>query len=137
MGRSFHPAGRPTLVMIGRVPAVGPLFRKKEEAVQEINLLLEKVGTLISNAHLQPYRIVFKRQNDGRYTLAVKARPAAVDILADVDELLFKRFQKAFRGIFILTSFYEGSGKVECLAVTEGLGAVLYGRCGGGFFLKG
>lgn len=134
MDQLFCAAGQPTLVLIGKVPAVGPLFREKEEAVRKASILLKRIDSLIANASLQPYQIMFRRQTDGRYTLAVGRGSTTVDILADIDELLFKRFQRVFRSIFILTCFYAEKEKVECLAVTEGLGAVLYRCSGGGLF---
>lgn len=134
MGQDIYRAGMIALVMLGEVPAIGPSFWKKEEARGSAQLLLKKIDCFLQEAHLHPYRIMFRRQVDGCYTLVIKSGTVAVDILANMDELLLKRFQKVFRHLFILTCFYERNGKLECLAVTEGLGAVLYSSYDSGFF---
>ncbi|MCL6446538.1 MAG: hypothetical protein K6U04_00040 [Armatimonadetes bacterium] len=134
MGQDISRAGKIALVMLGEVPAIGPSFRRKEEARWNAQGLLKKIDHFLQEAHLHPYRVMFQRQADGCSTLVIKSGTAAVEILANMDELLLKRFQKVFRNLFILTCFYEGDGKLECLAVTEGLGAVLYSACDFSFF---
>ncbi len=134
MGSGISCAGELALVMLGEVPAIGPRFRQKEEAVRKMSLLLKAIDGLLGEAHLSPYQIMFRRQADGCYTLVIKSGEVAVDLLSDLDELLLKRFRKVFRSLFILTCFYEADGKLECLAVTEGLGAVLYSYYDYGFF---
>lgn len=135
MGRDICRAGNLALVLLGEIPALGPSFRKKEEACWNAHLLLKKIDCFLCEASLRPYQIMFRRHADGRFTLVLKNDAVAVNVLSDLDELLFKRFQKFFRKIFILTTFYEADGKLECLAVTEGLGAVLYSSCDFGFLL--
>ena len=50
--------------------------------------------------------------------------------LQDLDELFMKRFLKGFKKkLFILTCFVEGVDGLECLVLTEGLGAVFYAPC--------
>jgi len=50
----------------------------------------------------------------------------SLEALHNLDELLLKRFQKVFQGLFILNCFYETGDRLKCLTVTDGLGAVLY-----------
>jgi len=128
------PAGKNTLVVLGEVPALGPCFQRKEEAVRKMNLLLATIAGLTNQTPVAPYQIILKRQVDGCYTLAIKSDAVTIDVLANIDELLLKRFQKVFRNLFILTCFYETAGKPECLAVTDGLGAVLYSYYDFSFF---
>jgi hypothetical protein len=122
------------LVLLGEVPAIGPCFKKSEEAKLKAHFLLTTIDGLISRAQAYPYKVMFRRQIDGCYTLVIKSDVAAVNVLSGIDELLLRRFQKVFRSLFILTCFYEVDGRLECLAVTEGLGAVLYSYYDSNFF---
>lgn len=135
MAQNLSSRGNIALVLLGEVPALGPFFKKKEEALNASRPLLQKIDGLIEAGYIHSYKIIFKRQKNNCYTLVVKNRAMAVNILFDIDELLLRRFQKVFRSLFILTCFYGMAEKPECLAVTEGLGAVLYFcNCVNGFF---
>jgi len=126
LAQNLSSGGDIALVLLGEVPAIGPFFKKKEDAIYALHHLMEKIDRLISTALIHPYQIMFKRQMNRCYTLVIKSREVAVNVLSDIDELLLRRFRKIFRSLFILTCFYGSADKLECLAVTEGLGAVLY-----------
>jgi len=126
LAQNLSSGGSIALVLLGEVPALGPFFKKKEEAICASRPLLQKIDRLIGTGCVHPYQITFKWQMNRCYTLVIKSRAITVNVLFDIDELLLRRFQKVFRSLFILTCFYGFAENPECLAVTEGLGAVLY-----------
>jgi hypothetical protein len=52
----------------------------------------------------------------------------ALETLSNLDELMLLRFKKGLKSkLFILTCFFDGQdAELVCLALTEGVGAVLY-----------
>ncbi len=123
----FLPGGTGVaLVMLGgKIPAIGPLIDRRHEALRIARCFMEKIDSLTGQS--RSFQILTLRQSDGRYALLLQGEGAAMEVLQNMDELLLWRFRKAFRrGLFILTVFFQGEAGVECLAVTEGLGAVIY-----------
>lgn len=108
------------------IPAIGPRLQNRAEAIQTVRRYMNTIERMVNGSGVLPYRVLFVRQPDGRYTLVVKGPVTSLKI-DNMDELMIKRFQKAFKKrLFILTCFFEDNDKLECLALTEGLGAVLY-----------
>lgn len=134
MSRKIFDAGEVALVLLGEIPAIGYRFRSRERAVRAAQGLLRAVDYLINSSCFSFYQIIFKHQGKGHYALVVKNNTLSLEVLHNLDELLLKRFQKVFRGLFILSCFYETGDRLECLAVTDGLGAVLYSFEGYRFF---
>ncbi|MDQ0285272.1 hypothetical protein J2Z49_000365 [Desulfofundulus luciae] len=123
----FLPGGAEVaLVMLGgKIPAIGPLIGTRQEAVRIARCFMEKIDALTDRS--RSFQIVTARQSDGRYALLLEGEGVVMKVLHNIDELLLWRFRKAFRrGLFILTVFFKGEAGMECLAVTEGLGAVIY-----------
>lgn len=116
------------LVLLGEsIPAIGPRLKSRTEAVYEARRYMEAIDRLTISSGVSSYRLIMMRQSDGRFTLLIRGGKATLEALRDMDELLLRRFKKAFRrGLFILTCFFEGENGLECLAVTDGLGAVMY-----------
>ncbi|SHJ74387.1 hypothetical protein [Desulfofundulus thermosubterraneus] len=114
------------LVMLGgKIPAIGPLIDTRQEALSLARSYMKKIHDLTDRS--RSFQIVTARQTDGRYTLFLQGEGVVMKVLSDIDELLLWRFRKAFRrGLFILTVFFKGEAGMECLAVTEGLGAVIF-----------
>jgi hypothetical protein len=126
----MHPgprSGEIAMTLLGEdIPAIGPRLKTRTEAVTAVKKYVKDIENLVRNAD-QPYRVVFSRQPDGRYTLVIKGSGITLDILHNLDELTMKRFQRSFKNkIFIITCFSEEGENLECLALTEGMGAVLY-----------
>jgi len=126
LGYKIFCMGKVALVLLGEVPVVGPQISGREKAVRVAQKLFKEIDKLMAGSSVGPYQIVFKHRIGGRYDLAVKSSELSLEILHDLDELWIKRFRKIFHGIFILSCFYEKNDNLECLAVTDGLGAVLY-----------
>ncbi|HAG10568.1 MAG TPA: hypothetical protein DCK76_04100 [Desulfotomaculum sp.] len=126
MGYKIFCMGKVALVLLGEVPVVGPQISGREKALRVAQKLFKEVDKLIAGSSAGPYQIIFKHKGSGRYDLVIKSSELSLVILHDLDELWIKRFRKIFNGIFILSCFYEKNNNLECLAVTEGLGAVLY-----------
>ncbi|MGB9802909.1 MAG: hypothetical protein ACPLRU_03210 [Desulfofundulus sp.] len=113
------------LVMLGgKVPAIGPLIDSRQEAVRIARYFMEKINALADRSRF--FQILTARQSDGRYALLLQGEGVVMEVL-HIDELQLRRFRKVFRrGLFILTVFFKGETGMECLAVTDGLGAVIY-----------
>jgi len=121
-------SGDCALTFLGEnIPAIGPRFKSKEEAMKVVRRYLEGIGKLAEGTRETPVQITLKKQVDGRYSLLVEDSRQVVGRLDNLDELLLKRFSKGLKKkLFILTCFVEGADDLECLVLTEGLGAVFY-----------
>lgn len=119
--------GEFAMALLGEdIPAIGPRLKTRSEAVSAVKKYVSDIEFMIKCAE-QPYRVVFSRQQDGRFRLMIKGSGEALEILKNLDEFTVKRFQRSFKSrIFILTCFFEEGDRLECLALTEGMGAVLY-----------
>lgn len=119
--------GEIAMALLGEdIPAIGPRLKTRLEAVSAVKKYVSAIEGLVKcTGH--PYRVVFSRQPDGRYVLLIKGAGEKIEILHNLDELTVKRFQRSFKKrLFIITSFFEEGDRLECLALTEGMGAVLY-----------
>ncbi|MCL6560938.1 MAG: hypothetical protein K6U74_19545 [Firmicutes bacterium] len=121
-------SGDVALAFLGEnIPAIGPRFKNKEEAVKVARRYLESINKLAGGSRETPVQIALNRQEDGRYSLVVGGSKETVGKLNNLDELLLKRFRKGLKKkLFILTCFVEEADGLECLVLTEGLGAVFY-----------
>lgn len=109
------------------IPAIGPRFKDREEAVQKARQYLEGIDKSAGELRETPVKIEIKRQDDGRYTIVVEGSQHTMGKLLNIDELFLRRFCKGLKKkMFILTCFVEKVDELECLVLTEGLGAVLY-----------
>lgn len=103
--------------------ALGPRLKNREDA-------LEYIGTVLAglSGPLQERgRLLFVKGEAGCYTLVLESSGGR-RYLADLDEFTLHRLQRTLgRHFIILTGFIEKpDGGLECLALTDGLGAVLY-----------
>ncbi len=128
MGNRSFVSGDVALTFLGEnIPAIGPRFENRDEAVKAARNYVDGIGQLAGETRKKPVQIDFKKQSDGRYSLLVKDSFQTVGKLSNLDELLLKRFRKGLKkNLFILTCFVEGVDGLECLVLTEGLGAVFY-----------
>lgn len=124
-----HPSiiGENAMTLLGGyIPAIGPKLKTKSEALLTAKEYVKAIGDLVDCSG-QLYRVMFSRQTDGMYMMLIKGSGATLNILHNLDELTIKRFQKSFsNNIFIITCFFEENENLECLALTDGMGAVLY-----------
>lgn len=123
-----HPgSGEITMTLLGEdIPAIGPRFKSRPEALSVVKRYVSDIEGMVKASN-QPYRVMFLKQQDGRYVLQIKGSGEPLEILHNLDELTVKRFQRSFKSrMFIITSFFEEGERLECLALTEGMGAVLY-----------
>jgi len=120
---------QPALMFLGDgIPAVGLHFEDKDVALQVVREYVATFGRRPeAKGQCYPYSVQFRRQGDGRYTLILSCGSKVVHTLGNVDEIMLRRFCQGFkRKLFILTTFCDGpAGELECLALSEGLGAVL------------
>lgn len=121
-------SGDAALTFLGEnIPAIGPRFKDREEALAVARQYLEGIHRVSGETREIPVQISLNRQADGRYSLLVKGSRQMVGKLNNLDELLLKRFRKGLKKkLFILTCFVDGVDGLECLVLTEGLGAVFY-----------
>ncbi len=121
-------SGDIALAFLGEdIPAIGPRFKNREAAVKAARLYLESINEIVGGAREAQVKISLKRQPDGRYSLVVESFRQLLGKLSNLDELMLKRFRKGMKKkLFILTFFVEEAGEMECLVLTEGLGAVFY-----------
>jgi len=121
-------SGDVALAFLGdSIPAIGPVFKDREEAVKSARRYLEGISKLTGGMRETPVQIALNRQPDGRYSLVVESTCQAVGRLNNLDELFLKRFYKGLKKrLFILTCFVEETNGLDCLVLTEGLGAVIY-----------
>lgn len=120
--------GEITMALLGEdIPAIGPRLKTRQEAVSVVKKYVRSIEDMVKCSD-RPYRVMFSRQPDGRYVLLIKGSgEESLEILRNLDELTVKRFQRSFKNrLFIITSFFEEGDRLECLALTEGMGAVLY-----------
>jgi hypothetical protein len=129
MGMRGYRVDNLALMFLGEdnIPAIGPFFSDKEDAVRAINSCLvdfDRLGMVSGHSRCS---VTFFKQPDGRYTLILNYKGLKLEALKNLDELMLKRFRKGLKKkLFVVTSFYEGkNGDLECLALTQGLGAVL------------
>ncbi len=129
MGMRGYRVDNLALMFLGEdnIPAIGPFFSDKEDAVRAINSCLvdfDRPGMVSGHSRCS---VTFFKQPDGRYTLILNYKGLKLEALKNLDELMLKRFRKGLKKkLFVVTSFYEGkNGDLECLALTQGLGAVL------------
>lgn len=118
------------LVFFGEdnIPAIGPFFTKRDQAIRAVNDYLASVDKIgIASGHNR-CSVKFIKQMDGRYSFVLNHGESKLETLKNLDELMLMRFRKGLRKkIFVVTSFCEDeNGQLECLAFTEGLGAVLF-----------
>lgn len=124
----FGPESREVaMALLGEdIPAIGPRLKNRAEAIKTVRRYMGAIERMVKGPGVLPYKVMFVRQPDGRYKLVIRGPALGLEI-NNVDELMVKRFQKSFKkGLFIITSFFEENERLECLALTEGLGAVLY-----------
>jgi len=117
------------LTFFNEIPAIGPRLPSKEDALKVAGSYLRLIEKLSKEKKGNPRcSIRFLRQADGRYTLVLKGSGMALETLSNLDELMLQRFKRGLKNkLFILTCFFEDKeGTVVCLALTEGVGAVLY-----------
>lgn len=124
-------SGEIALTFLGdNIPAIGPKFTDREEAVLTARRYLQGINQMAGGTRSNTLKIGFKRQADGRYSLVMEGSRQLIGKLQDLDELFMKRFLKGLKKkLFILTCFVEGVDGLECLVLTEGLGAVFYAPC--------
>jgi len=121
-------SGDAALTFLGEnIPAIGPRFNNREEALAVTRQYLEGIHQMSGKSRETPIQISLNRQADGRYSLVVKGSQQMIGKINNLDELLLKRFRNGLkRKFFILTCFVDGVDEQECLVLTEGLGAVFY-----------
>lgn len=121
-------SGDVALTFLGEnIPAIGPRFKNREEALKVARHYLEEIKKLTGETRKTPVKIEINRQADGRFSLVLEGSRQTVGKLYNLDELFLKRFCKGLKKkLFILTCFVEEGDGLECLVLTEGLGAVFY-----------
>jgi hypothetical protein len=121
-------SGDAALTFLGEnIPAIGPKFNNREEAIAVARQYLDGIHQMSGKGRETPVQISLNRQADGRYSLVVMGPRQVIGKLNNLDELLLKRFRKGLKKkLFILTCFVDGANGQECLVLTEGLGAVFY-----------
>ena len=120
-------AGEIAMALLGKdIPAIGSRLKSKTDAMLAVKEFVRAIEGLLKGSN-QPYRVMFLRQSDGRYMMVIKGSRDTLELLHNFDELTVKRFQRSFKKrLFIITGFFEDGDDLECLALTEGLGAVMY-----------
>jgi len=117
------------LTFFNDIPAIGPRLPNKEDALKVAGSYLQLIDQLTQGKQGNPScSVSFLKQTDGLYTLLLRGSGMALETLSNLDELMLLRFKKGLKSkLFILTCFFNGQdGTVTCLALTEGVGAVLY-----------
>lgn len=129
MGIRVYRVDDMALVFLGEdnIPAIGPFFPAREDAIKAVNGYLADFDRLGFTSGKGRCTVSFSKQPDGRYSLVLYYDKNKMETLKNLDELMLKRFRKGLRKrLFVVTSFCEDEGgHLECLALTEGLGAVL------------
>jgi len=117
------------LVFLGgdNIPAIGPFYNNRDDAVRAINDYLVEFDRLGLTSGQSRCSVIFVKQPEGTYSLVLKRNEVRLEALKNLDELMLMRFRKGLRKkLFVVTSFcLDNSGDIECLALTQGLGAVL------------
>ncbi len=121
-------SGDVVLTFLGEnIPTIGPRFKSREEAVRVARRYVGFFNKIAGGPRETAVKVSLKKQADGRYSLVVEGGRRTLGRLDNLDELLLKRFRKGLKKkLFILTCFVEGVDGLECLVLTEGLGAVFY-----------
>lgn len=121
-------SGDIALTFLGEnIPVIGPRFKNREEAIKVARHYLEEIEEMKGMTRKTPVKIEIKKQADGRFSLMVEGFRHAWGELYNLDELFLKRFCKGLKKkLFILSCFVEEVDGLECLVLTEGLGAVFY-----------
>jgi len=117
------------LTFLNDIPAIGPRQPSKDDAINVAKSYLSLINKLTREKKRNPRcSIRFLRQTDGMYTLVIKGSGMALETLSNLDELMLQRFRRGLKkNLFILTCFFDDQdGNIACLALTEGMGAVLY-----------
>lgn len=99
MTDKFGPAGEVALAFLGEsIPALGPRFQHKEEAVKKACRYLKKVNEMGGGGTGRvPVQLSLGRQKDGRYFLILQSSGIMIERLNNIDELLIKRFRKGLK----------------------------------------
>lgn len=98
MTDNFGPVGEVALVFLGEsIPALGPRFQQKEEAVKMACRYLKRVNEVTGGTGRVPAQISLGRQKDGRYFLVLQISGKTMERLNNIDELLIKRFRKGLK----------------------------------------
>ncbi len=128
MAHRYIVSGDVVLTFLGEnIPVIGPRFKSRRQALKVARDSMEEISKLTGEGKETPVQIVLKKQPDGRYSLAIECLCKILGELGNLDELFLKRFYNGLKKkLFIWTYFVEEAGDVECLVVTEGLGAVFY-----------
>ncbi|RJQ27505.1 MAG: hypothetical protein C4589_08310 [Peptococcaceae bacterium] len=79
------------------IPALGPRFQKKEEAVKVARQYIKRINEVTGGARRAPVQISLGRQQDGRYFLILQTAGKTMERLNNIDELLIKRFRKGLK----------------------------------------
>ena len=121
-------SGDIALTFLGEnIPVIGPRFKNREEAIKVARHYLEEIEEIKGMTRKTPVKIEIKKQADGRFSLMMEGFRHAWGELYNLDELFLKRFCKGLKKkLFILSCFVEEVDGLECLVLTEGLGAVFY-----------
>ena len=121
-------SGDIALTFLGEnIPVIGPRFKNRDEAIKTARHYLEGIRELTGLTRKTPVNIEIKKQKDGRFSLVMEGICQTWGELYNLDELFLKRFCKGLKKkLFILTCFVEEIDGLECLVLTEGLGAVFY-----------
>jgi hypothetical protein len=83
------------------IPALGPRFQKKEEAIKVARQYLKRISEVTGGIRRAPVQISLGRQQDGRYFLILQTAGKAMERLDNIDELLIKRFRKGLKKTFL------------------------------------
>ncbi|MDD2444237.1 MAG: hypothetical protein PHS52_07040 [Desulfotomaculaceae bacterium] len=128
MVQQFIISGDVVLTFLGEnIPVIGPRFKSRCHALKVARDCMEEINNLTGGARETPVQIILKRQSNGRYSLAIEGLCKMLGELGNLDELFLKRFYNGLKKkLFIWTCFVEEAEDMECLVVTEGLGAVFY-----------
>ncbi|RJX22999.1 MAG: hypothetical protein C4570_00585 [Ammonifex sp.] len=112
--------------LVGGVPVIGPLFDDCEAARRAAKQWLHHFNK--SYADQQSVRVLIE-QEEYSYSLVILVNGRVLYRLAGLDELLVRRLYRAVaqKRLLVLTSFVdEGSVEPRPLAVTEGIGLVVF-----------
>jgi len=103
--------------------AIGPRLKSKDDARAYVGGILND----LSGRERESGRLLLLKDATGHHALVLEG-PAGRRHLVHVDEFTLHRLKKFVgRRLVILTGFVENAdGNLECLALTDGLGAVLY-----------